>query len=249
MQKGQERSSKDYVFKEHENGRLVFVGDFESFYKNESDPWEQSGTRYKLRGYYGFSRSNLVNTIKSLEKYYIKRKKINILEAGCGLGYVSLYLQTRLSSNIDITGMDISSIAIKKAKVLFPSIEFIVGDICSEDLHVRKKYDIVIISQMLWYILEGFPQVFANVNLLLNKEGFLIFTQGFLKEQRYGTDIVNGFDGLVKYVITKYFEKYKIIKAEIDYSGKFIFDDGILVLKKMANFSQAEIEKQGQDDC
>ena len=43
--------------------------------------------------------------------------------------------------------------------------------------------------------------------------------------------------------------EYKIIKAEVGYSGKFIFDDGILVLKKMANFSQAEIEKKGQDDC
>jgi SAM-dependent methyltransferase len=225
----EERVSKDYVFKE-KNGKMYFVGDFEAFYKNESDPWGQKGTDGRLNEYYDFSRSNLINIIGSLVKS--EEKTIDILEVGCGLGYVLSKLSAGLPANVKVAGMDISKTAIKKAKSLFPSLEFIVGDICSKHLKVKHKYDIVIMSQILWYILEKLPQVFTNINSLLKNDGFLIFLNAFLKEQKYGKEIIDGFDGLVKYICLNYFGKYTIIKAEADYSSRFLHDDGILVLMK-----------------
>ena len=88
-------------------------------------------------------------------------------------------------------------------------------------------------SQILWYILERLQEAFNNFDKLLKKDANLIFVNAFLKEQNYGKNIINGFDGLVNYVLKKYSNKYKIIKAEVDYSGRFLHDDGILILKKV----------------
>jgi 2-polyprenyl-3-methyl-5-hydroxy-6-metoxy-1,4-benzoquinol methylase len=159
-------------------------------------------------------------------------ESVDILEVGCGLGYVSSKLQTELSGNVNITGIDVSSTAIEKAKIIFPSLEFIVGDIRSECLDIGKKYDIVLMAEVLWYVLEELPQVFANIDGLLRNSGFLVFSNGFPREQKYGREIIDGFDGLVRYVCSNYFGKYKIIRAQVDYSGKFLFDDGILALMK-----------------
>jgi SAM-dependent methyltransferase len=226
----EERVSKEFVFKTEEDGRLSFVGDFERFYKSDNDPWGQTGMDERLREYYAFSRSNMLNTIDFLINS--KVESVDILEVGCGLGYVSSKLQTELSGNVNITGIDVSSTAIEKAKIIFPSLEFIVGDIRSECLDIGKKYDIVLMAEVLWYVLEELPQVFANIDGLLRNSGFLVFSNGFPREQKYGREIIDGFDGLVRYVCSNYFGKYKIIRAQVDYSGKFLFDDGILALMK-----------------
>jgi len=226
----EERVSKEFVFKTEEDDRLSFVGDFEGFYKSDNDPWGQTGTDERLREYYAFSRSKMLNTIDFLINSRVE--SVDILEVGCGLGYVSSKLQTELSGNVNVTGMDISSTAIEKAKIIFPSLEFIVGDIRSECLDIRKKYDIVLMAEVLWYVLEKLPQVFANIDGLLKNSGFLVFSNGFPREQKYGKEIIDGFDGLVRYVCSNYFGKYKIVRAQVDYSGKFLFDDGILVLMK-----------------
>ena len=226
----EERVSKEFVFKTEEDGRLSFVGDFEGFYKSDNNPWGQTGMDERLHEYYTFSRSKILNTIDFLINS--KAESVDILEVGCGLGYVSSKLQTELSGNVNITGIDVSSTAIEKAKIIFPSLEFIVGDVCSKNLKIDKKYDIVIMSQILWYILEKISQTFINIDGLLKKNGYLVFVNAFLKEQKYGREIIDGFDGLVRYVCSNYFGKYKIIRAQVDYSGKFLFDDGILVLMK-----------------
>jgi SAM-dependent methyltransferase len=226
----EERVSKEFVFKTEEDGKLSFVGNFEGFYKSDNDPWGQRGEDDRLREYYTFSRSKILNTIDFLIDS--KAEGVDILEVGCGLGYVSSKLHTELSGNANVTGIDISPTAIEKAKALFPSLEFIVGDIRSECLNVGKKYDIVIMVEVLWYILEKLPQVFANIDALLKNKGFLVFSNGFPPEQKYGKEIIDGFDGLVRYICSEHFGKYRIVRAQVDYSGKLLFDDGILVLMR-----------------
>ena len=222
--------SKDYVFKTGKNGKLNFVGDFEGLYKDKVDPWGQRGADARLGDYYAFSRTNLVNAVKLLAG--ISGKNIDILEVGCGFGYVAAELQKGLSEKGNVTGMDISHTAITKAKTLFSDLEFITGDICSKKLKINDKFDVVIMSQILWYILERLPCVFENVSNLLKKDGYLVFVNAFLKEQKYGKNIIDGFDGLARYILMNYSDKYRLIKAEIDYSGRFLHDDGILIFKK-----------------
>jgi SAM-dependent methyltransferase len=225
--------SKDYVFKAGKNGKLSFVGDFEGLYKNEADPWGQRGADARLGDYYAFSRTNLVNAVKSVTG--VLRKNTDILEVGCGFGYVSAELQKGLFEKGKVTGMDISHTAVTKAKTLFPDLEFIAGDICSKKLKIKGKFDVVIMSQILWYILEKLPYVFENIDNLLRKDGYLIFVNAFLKEQKYGKNIIDGFDGLARHVLVSYPGKYRLISAQIDYSGRFLHYDGILIFKKGEN--------------
>ncbi len=224
--------SKDYVFKKINGGSLSFIGDFEGFYKTEQDPWGQSGVDKRMKNDYAFSRRNLSREIDSLnlQKDYCS----DILEVGCGLGHVAEYLSTKLHHDCSITGMDISPTAVAKAKVNFPHLSFAVGDICSDALIVDRSFDILILSEILWYLLEQIEQAFENVDKLLKPKGVLIISNTFLEDQKYGKEIIDGFDGLVRYVVLNHLSKFKILKAQIDYSSKRLHHSSLLLLQKRA---------------
>lgn len=158
-------------------------------------------------------------------------KRIRILEVGCGHGYVASFLKKMLSQEVYLTGMDISQSAISKAQSLHPDISFIVGDIKST-LITEKPYDIIIMSQILWYIIDEFPDVFKNISKILGENGYCIFVNAFIRNQQYGNEIVDGFDGLIRYVLTNYFGQYRVVNAELDVTERFIHNDGRLVLNK-----------------
>jgi 2-polyprenyl-3-methyl-5-hydroxy-6-metoxy-1,4-benzoquinol methylase len=104
--------SNEFVFKKLKDGSLEYVGDFNSVYQNQIDPWSQSADSddgYKL--YYQHSRSKIKNAIAETDAK-------NVLEVGCGIGYVCDFLIKNL--NLKVVGMDISSEAIKIAKKTFP---------------------------------------------------------------------------------------------------------------------------------
>jgi hypothetical protein len=50
---------------------------------------------------------------------------------------------------------------------------------------------------------------------------------------------VNGFDGLIRYVLVNYFGQYHILNAEFDDSEKYSLDDGSLILKRRRYISNA----------
>ena len=182
--------SKDYVFTERE-GELVFVGDFDGYYNDCDDPWEQSGVG-GMASYYEKSRARMLETLGRLEP-------VTILEVGCGLGYTT----NRIASACDgyeVTGCDISSVALSKASALFPQLRFEQWDIGDQSLckRVTEKFDVVILNQLLWYVLEDLDSVFANVYELLNQDGKLLIVNAFARIQRYGIAMVDGYSGAVK---------------------------------------------------
>lgn len=241
MSENDELVSEDYVFTKDGHGHLRFVGDFEGYYQNVTDPWGQRGGDPRLTEYYAFSRANLVKTLESLPVF--TKGKIHILEVGCGLGYVAEHLQTELErvANVTVTGMDISPTAIAKARSLFPNREFVVGDIGAEDLKLDRSYRILILSQLLWYILETFPRVIRNTISMMPCGGFLVFVQAFLRDQKYGKEIIDGFDGLIKYMCVNHSDDFRIVHARLEDSSEFLHEDGILILAKR----WAPMDKEG----
>jgi SAM-dependent methyltransferase len=217
--------SKDFIFTQ-KNGKLEFVGDFEGYYKNIQDPWGQSGDDERLQNLYKESRNYLINSINNLFDVHIG------CEIGCGIGYVTKQLNDRLE-HMKWDGIDISPTAIEKAKNKFKNIDFFCGNICSTDLKIDKKYDVVVLNQILWYILVDLETVFKNINDLLNKNGYLIISTFFLKEQKYGTEIIGSFDELVIYCLKHLKNNYKLIHADIKYGDESDeHRDSILILKK-----------------
>ena len=61
------------------------------------------------------------------------------------------------------------------------------------------------------------------------KNGYIIFVQAFLKQQNYGVNVIDGFNGFIKNILVNH-PQYDLLKAEINYN-KFIHHDGIILFK------------------
>ena len=158
-------------------------------------------------------------------------KQISLLEIGCGHGHVAACLKESLPHEIKVTGMDISKTAVEKARLLYPENSFLVGDIKNTD-QVFERYEVVIFSQILWYVIDCFPKVFENIGRLLKPNGCVVFVNAFIRDQQYGKEVVDGFDGLIRYVLDNYYDLYNVINAEIELSGKYLHDDGCMIIRK-----------------
>jgi len=217
----------NFVFRENPDGSYMFVGDFDGLYEAESDPWGQSGTDERLKDYYAFSRMRLINLVK-------QKTTGRILEVGCGLGFVV----DKLNKNIpdrEIAGLDISGVAINLARKKFPHHIFIEKDITEVALLI-SKFDVIILNQVLWYILERLLIALINCHRALNDGGHLILSQAFLKDcQRYGADISEGYIGFMTYFhrVQKQDETFHLIYGDYDRSDRFEHHDGLALFEKV----------------
>jgi len=215
------KTKKNYIFKPV-GEKLVFIGDFESLYKNDNDPWNQSGRTGEMSLYYTNSRRRLVEMLALINP-------TSLIEVGCGLGYTTNIIQNFFPSTT-VIGMDISTTATNKAYAKFPDLEFVSGDIRRSDCSLNKKFDVVILNQLLWYVLEDLSDTIDNCFSLLTEKGKIVISQAFLKApQRYGEEICDGFDGLMKYLKNK---DLNIEYSSLYASDLLIHDDGLVIINK-----------------
>lgn len=230
-------SPNQHVFKPGRKNSLKFVGNFEEFYREDHDPWNQSGTDQDaiITGYYQVSRARLAQVLDkllSIGELLHKNRKAHVLEVGCGLGYVVGMLQDKFEKTAVITGLDVSQTAVKRAKRLFPGSRFVTGDITATDLKRVGRHEIVILNQVLWYLLEKFEIVFDNLHHILRPGGALVISTAFLENQRYGREIIDGFDGLLSYMAQHHADEYALELAKLDTSKKFLpYIDGLAVFR------------------
>jgi len=176
-------SSGSYIFKELVDG-IKYVGDFNGFYANENNPWGQMDFQNNTD-----KRMLLVRVIDKLPHN-------NILDVGCGLGHITYILKMLFTEQV--TGADISVEAIGRAKHLFPDVNFIQFDI--RDDKVPLKFDVIIFNHILWYILPDLKKAIDNAFEMLSKNGHIVFTHHFLKDQKYGKDIIDGYFGFIRWL-------------------------------------------------
>jgi cyclopropane fatty-acyl-phospholipid synthase-like methyltransferase len=120
--KDKNKTYHDYVIKDGK-----FIGKFDEMYNEFSDPWTQSAQPNK------YSRMAGIIHVKN---FNIK----SILECGCGLGFYADWIKKE--TNITPKSIDISAVAIEKAKKLFPNLDFEIANI-STDLHKFKNYEAI----------------------------------------------------------------------------------------------------------
>lgn len=209
-----------HVFDDQPGG-LRLVGDFEALYAEESDPWSQSAESGEMAAYYDFSRRRLV---ESLRAYSLESG----LEIGCGHGHVAAEIQRTLC--IRMTGMDVSPSAVARATVLHPAQSFFTGDLISGGLELPAKFGFVLWGQIFWYVLHRFSMAIRNTLRCVEKGGLLVVSQAFLREQRYGTEIADGFEGTLR-LFDQYRDRLRLIEARYDDSNRFVHHDGLLVFR------------------
>lgn len=217
----------EHVFKENAAGGLDFIGDFDRLYNENPDPWGQSNCSGPMVEYYDHSRAVLTEAV---QKYVVPLGCV--LEVGCGLGFALDHMCTM--HKINPTGIDISGVAIERARKRFPGRKFIQADITSEGLDLVGEYDCVILNQILWYILHRIDRAVENCWGLLRPEGVLIVSQAFLRsKQRYGGEVVDGFHGLLKKFSNKYQHLFSLLESKYDATETLVHHDGLFVFRKL----------------
>lgn len=96
---------------------------------------------------------------------HVKSKKLEVLDACCGIGQISHYIH-QINSNLKITGIDQTSFLIEEAKKLWKGekINFQVADVYDYAKKYQKKYDITI----NWKTLSWLPYYDEMVKSLFN---------------------------------------------------------------------------------
>jgi trans-aconitate methyltransferase len=125
-----------YVF---DAEKRVFVGDFDEMYRQEEeqhfDSWDQE---------------NMMHPARQIAFVVLNGYNFNsILDYGCGKGLFCSHLKKQ---NNKVRGIDISSVAIEKAKSRFADIDFIASDEKKFMSEYQSKHDLVIAMEVLSYI-------------------------------------------------------------------------------------------------
>lgn len=192
------------IFETKENGKIKFVGDFDAFYRDNDDAWQQSGEHGSMGEFYRLSRICLNSLIlNSIETQLVSKKcSLDIAEVGCGTGY-STKLLNEFFSDSTVYGLDISELAINKAKNNFPEIYFDKHDILLAP--TKRKFDVIILSNLIWYVLHSFDDLLEHSVRSLNSDGGLvIFHNSFFKTgQKYAVDKVQEIEDVLKLCQTK----------------------------------------------
>jgi len=130
---------------------------------------------------------------------YIFNQKLNILDAGCGVGSVSFYLANK---NHQVTGIDVSKTAINAAKntrqkLKIQNATFISGDISQKQL--KKKYDLIIISEVLEHI-DDDKLLLAHLSQSLKRKASMLITTPSLNAPLYKLGLLTEFDRRVGHI-------------------------------------------------
>jgi len=177
----------DYVIK---NGK--FIGAFEEMYQNIEDPWhhgDATATQYDIALY-------LMN------RYNVCARGGEVLDIGCGKGAFTARLKKQIPS-AHILAIDIAPTAIKKAKEKYGDlgIDFKVCDIQNEYQSITQEFDLIVMSQLMWYVLPKFEKIVTHLKEHnLKSGGYLLVNQTFYAphEQKYGKEFVSSVEDMLR---------------------------------------------------
>ena len=193
-------SYHDYVIK---NGELV--GDWDGAYSASPDPWNQSAT------------DHIQDSRRVIAKSWAKRltdsfeNQTRVIEVGCGFGHLTHALSNQGMCSL---GIDISTIAIKKAQSLYPNDDFQVGRFSDWNIYDVFQPDIFILSEITWYVLNELPTWLERLHQysLRDRPTYLIHLLATYPKgvQKYGLEYFSDLESILDYFKLNYMEYGKI---------------------------------------
>jgi len=143
---------------------------------------EDIGKRYdQIAADYEKNRSSTIG-MDYLEKFLLLldpkesvQRKVSILDIGCGTGLPLMKRMVDFGANV--TGIDISSEMIQKAKANVPGASIIEGDILT--INFEETFDGIVAWDSLFHLpLDQQEQAILKIASLLNPKGVFLFTAG-----------------------------------------------------------------------
>lgn len=125
---------------------------------------------------------------KLLDKH-LKKKKVSILDFGCGEGANLLYFKNQ--KNFDCYGLDISKKSVEIAKKKGLNVNKINDETTVGSVFEKKRFDLIISIQVLYYLdKKSLEKKLFELKKPLNKNGLVFFTMMGVKN-KYFTDFSN----------------------------------------------------------
>jgi len=156
-------------------------------YKNPEKFWEERLTKnFDLTGVGYAALGPIYNSrlyqarINALRKAVGAVGKIftdqNILEVGCGTGFYIEFLKQQ--KVVAYTGIDITEISTQSLSCQYPDFRFLKADIGDKDFSFNNQFDIILVADVLFHIVdsERFELAITNLSGLLKAGGILILS-------------------------------------------------------------------------
>jgi SAM-dependent methyltransferase len=176
--------SDDYHNCVFRDGKLI--GDFDAMYRHSREvPWHQDELARSWQAEVALAALAAAAPYES------------ILEIGCGLGYFA----DRLATFGPVDGFDVSAEAVKRAAARSNRIHVYQDDILAADFAPRRRYALVVLRDVLWYVCHSLDRVLDNLDRCVDSAGYVAVIQSFPRLDRpfVGRDVIEGPDALVKH--------------------------------------------------
>jgi len=145
-------------------------------------------------------------------KHALNIRNKRILDIGCGTGFwIDYYLR---KGGKDITGVDITEIAVDSLKKRYRNLKFYRADITKE-IPVKDKFDITFAFEVLHHIVNerDFDNAIENIREMSKKDSYILISDNFLRKYRPPTKDTHSF--------SRTYDRYK---KELEKNGIEIID-------------------------
>ena len=149
------------------------------------------------------------------------KRQINVLDAGCGVGYYSKHLKNFLKDKVNIIGIDISKFAVAKAAKSDKESSYFVGSIF--DLPIEDKSQDVILNIFSPRSPDEFKRVLSDdgiiIQVLPGKKHLIELKEALYGRDTYENEIEFSYDGFA--LKDKHFVSSKICLGNEDLMNVF----------------------------
>lgn len=150
--------------------------------------WQALKTRRKMNRQFGrrldpfdFERSEYEKIrLNAMEEAIIGNPQ-EVLEIGCAEGHFTARLAGRVQN---ITALDISDVALERARGRAPNARFIKADLLEWAPSVGQLYDLIVLTDTLYYlerpiVQTEFNALFGSISSWITEAGYIILANGF----------------------------------------------------------------------
>lgn len=148
-----------------------------------------------------------------LSSFLNYKKKLNVLDVGCGYGAYPNYLNK--FKNINAQGIDTSKYVINvgKRKFKFKNIDY--GNINNLTKKFDIKFDVITIIGVFWFMFENFKKCYQNLKMITKKNCIIYFQINIPKDNNIFEKKIKNYSDLYNFL-----NKFFIISDYIYYENK-----------------------------
>jgi SAM-dependent methyltransferase len=209
---------------------------YDEFYAKVYDPLVQPAAR---------AAAETKVVIEFMEKIGHPKSTLRIGDIGCGTGvHVELFAREGVAS---VVGYDRSPSMIVRAKELYPTREFVVGDASNPKMAAAGQFDVLTSFYFTIYMMPNRAQLLRNLYLWLAPGG--VFFCHVVNKHKFDP-VLESASPFVGFSVQKYSDERitqsNVTFEEFEYKGDFQISGSRAVYEEVFNFKNGEVRQHEQ---